>query len=147
MRLLPKDNGMGWATYAMLAYLGFFLIDPIMNHSGLATWAWTGLGLLLFLTLYFSLFWTCGWKTVACAVGVVLLGMAYLPFNSGAVTFFIYGASFLAYQLKPNRAFQVIAAVVLVLGVELYLLRMPAVAWFVDMGLVAIISVLNVYFA
>ena len=84
MRLMPKNNGMGWAAYALLGYLGFFLIDPIMNHAGLVTWAWTGLGLLLFLIMYFSLYWVCGWKTVALALGVVLLGVAYLPFNSGA---------------------------------------------------------------
>src|SRR5271168_3750591 len=119
MRLLPKDNNMGWATYAMLAYLGFFLIDPIMNHSGLVTWAWTGLGLLLFLILYFALFWTCGWKAMACTIGVLLLGVVYLPFNSGASTFFIYSASFFAYQLKANRAFQCIAAIVLILSVEM----------------------------
>jgi len=147
MRLLPKDNGMGWATYAMLAYLGFFLIEPIMNHSGPVTWASTGLGLLAFLILYFALFWTCGWKSVVCAAGVVLLGVVYLPFNGGACTFFIYGAAFSAYQLKANRAFQCIAAIVLIEGLELYLLRRPPIAWFVDIGLTAIIAVLNVYFA
>src|SRR5271156_4918997 len=147
MRLLPKDNGMGWATYAMLAYLGFFLIEPIMNHSGPVTWASTGLGLLAFLILYFALFWTCGWKSVVCAAGVVLLGVVYLPFNGGACTFFIYGAAFSAYQLKANRAFQCIAAIVLIEGLELYLLRSPPISWFVDIGLTAIISVVNVYFA
>ncbi len=147
MRLLPKDNGMGWATYAMLAYVGFFLIDPIMTHAGLVTWAWTVLGLLLFMIMYFSLFWTCGWKRAICACAVVLLGVAYLPSNTGASTFFIYGASFMAFQVKPIRGFQFIAGVVLVLGMELYLLRSPAVSFFVDIGLVAIIGVLNVYYA
>jgi two-component system, NarL family, sensor histidine kinase DesK len=147
VRLLPKDRGMGWATYAMLAYLGFFLIDPFMEHSGLVTWAWTGLGLLLFLVLYFSLFWTCGWKTIACALAIVALGVAYMPFNSGASCFFIYGASFLAYQVSAKRAFQFIAGVVLVLAVELYLLHSPPVSWFVDIGLTAAIGVINVYFS
>ena len=94
MRLLPKNNGMGWVAYALLGYLGFFLIDPIMEHASPVTWAWTGLGLLLFLIMYFSLYWVCGWKVVAITLGVVLLGVAYLPFNSGASCFFIYGASF-----------------------------------------------------
>src|SRR5271167_4836774 len=118
MRLMPKNNGMGWAAYALLGYLGFFLIDPIMNRAGLLTWAWTGLGLLLFLIMYFSLYWVCGWKQVALSIGVMLLGVAYLPFNSGACCFFIYAASFLAFQVKPSRAYLAVAGVVLILGVE-----------------------------
>ena len=91
MRLLPKNNGMGWAVYALLGYLGFFLIDPIMNRAGIVTWAWTGLGLLLFLMMYFSLYWVCGWKTVALAFGMVLLGLAVASAIHGS------GASLLLY--------------------------------------------------
>ena len=147
MRLLPKNNGMGWVAYALLGYLGFFLLDPIMEHAGPVTWAWTGLGLLLFLILYFSLYWVCGWKTVALAFGMVLLGLAYLPFNSGASCFFIYAASFLAFEEKASTSFKFIAVVATVLAVELYLLHSPPVAWFVDVGLLVIIGTLNVYFS
>jgi two-component system sensor histidine kinase DesK len=144
---MPKNNGMGWVAYALLGYLGFFLIDPIMDHAGLLTWAWTGLGLLLFLTIYFSLYWVCGWKTVALTAGIVLLGVAYLPFNSGASCFFIYGASFLAFQFKPSRAYLAVAGVVLILGVELYLLHSPPIAYSVDIGLTAMIGMINVHFS
>ncbi len=147
MRLLPKSNGMGWAAYALLGYLGFFLIDPIMGHAGIVTWAWTGLGLLLFLGMYFSLYWVCGWKTIAISVGVVLLGMVYLPFNSGASCFFIYAAAFLAFEEKASTSFKFIGVVAAILAVELYLLRSPHVALFVDVGLLIIIGTLNVYFS
>ncbi len=147
MRLMPKNNGMGWAAYALLGFLGFFLIDPIMGHAGLVTWAWTALGLLLFLTLYFTLYWVCGWKTVAVALAVVLLGVAYLPFNSGASCFFIYAASFLAFEEKASTSFKYIAGIATVLAVELYLLHSPHVAWFVDVGLLVIIATLNVYYS
>jgi two-component system sensor histidine kinase DesK len=147
MRLLPKNHGMGWAAYALLGYLGFFLIDPIMDRAGAATWAWTGLGMLLFLVMYFALYWVCGWKTVALSVGVMLLGVAYLPFNSGASCFFIYAASFFAFEEKATTAFQYIAGVVAVLAVELYLLRSPHIAWFVDIGLLLVVGTLNVHFS
>ena len=147
MRLIPRNNGMGWAAYALLGYLGFFLIDPIMNHAGAVTWAWTALGLLLFLTMYFSLYWVCGWKSVALALGLMLLGVAYLPFNSGASCFFIYAASFLAFEEKASTSFNYITAVAAVLTLELYLLHSPHIAWFVDVGLLVIISTLNVYFS
>jgi len=138
---------MGWAAYALLGYLGFFLIDPIMNRSGAVTWAWTALGLLLFLVMYFSLYWLCGWKFTAVAAGIMLLGVAYLPFNSGASCFFIYAASFLAFQEKASASFQYIAAVAAVLTVELYLLRSPHVTYFIDVALLLIIATLNVYFS
>jgi two-component system, NarL family, sensor histidine kinase DesK len=147
MRLMPKNNTMGWAAYALLGYLGFFLIDPIMNHSGLITWAWTALGMVLFLTMYFSLYWVCGWKLTAISLGVAALGMAYLPFNSGASCFFIYAASFLAFEEKASTSFKYIAGIAVVLAVELYLLHAPYVGWFVDVGLLLIIGTLNVYFS
>ena len=147
MRLVPKNNNMGWATYALLGYLGFLLIDPVMSHAGWTTWAWTGLGILLFLVPYFTLFWVCGWKTLACCFAIVLLGVAYLPFNSGACCFFIYAGSFLAFEEKASTSFKLIGAIALVLACELYLLRSPAVTWFVDIGLLLMIGVLNVYFS
>ncbi|AXC11435.1 sensor histidine kinase [Acidisarcina polymorpha] len=147
MRLVPKNNGMGWATYALLGYLGFFLIDPILDHAGAVTWVWTGLGLLLFLVLYFTLFWLCGWKSVVCAFAVALLGVAYLPSNGGASCFFIYAASFLAFEEKAATSFKYIGGIAALLAVELYILHRPPVAWFVDIGLVIMIGLLNVYFS
>jgi two-component system sensor histidine kinase DesK len=147
MRLVPKDNVMGWATYALLGYLGFFLIDPIMNHAGAATWAWTGLGVTVFLIMYFRLYWVCGWQTVALSFGVALLGVVYLPFNSGASAFFIYAASFLAFEEKASTSFKYIAGVAALLSVELLVLRRPPIVWFVDIGLLVMIGVLNVYFS
>jgi two-component system sensor histidine kinase DesK len=147
MRLMPKNNSMGWAAYALLGYLGFFLIDPIMNHAGVLTWTWTALGVLLFLMMYFSLYWVCGWKLTAVSLGVVALGMVYLPFNSGASCFFIYAAAFLAFQEKASTAFAYIAGIAFLLAAELYLLHLPPVAWFVDVGLLVIIGTLNVYFS
>jgi two-component system sensor histidine kinase DesK len=147
MRLVPKNNGMGWATYALLGYLGFFLIDPIMDHSGPVTWAWTGLGILIFLVLYFALYWVCGWKALFCAFAVALLGVVYLPSNSGASCFFIYSASFLAFEEKASTSFKYIAALAALLAAELYLLHRPAISYFVDVGLLVMIGVLNVYFS
>lgn len=147
MRLVPKDNGMGWATYALLGYLGFFLIDPIMDHASAATWAWTALGMLVFLALYFRLYWVCGWRTIAISFAVVSLGVAYLPANSGASCFFIYAASFLAFEENASTSFKYIAGIALVLAAELLILRRPAISWFVDIGLVLMIGGLNVYFS
>jgi two-component system sensor histidine kinase DesK len=147
MRLVPKNHGMGWATYALLGYLGFFLIDPIMNHAGLETWAWTGLGLVVFLVLYFRMYWVCGWQLRACALAIALLGVAYLPSNSGASCFFIYAASFLAFEEKASASFKFLGGIAALLAAELFLLHRPAIAYFVDVGLVLMIGGLNIYFS
>jgi two-component system sensor histidine kinase DesK len=147
MRLLPKNQVMGWGAYALLGYLGFFLIDPIMDHAGLVTWAWTGLGVLVFLVLYFRLYWVCGWRTTALAFAIALLGAAYLPFNSGGSCFFIYAASFVAFEERAATAFKLMGAITAILAIELYLLHRPAISWFVDIGLMVVVGTLNVYFS
>jgi two-component system sensor histidine kinase DesK len=147
MRLVPKNNSMGWATYALLGYLGFFLIDPIMDHATAVVWAWTGSGLLIFLILYFTLYWICGWKTIACSLAIVLLGVAYLPFNGGASCFFIYGASFLAFDQKASTGFKYVVGIVGLLAIELYIVHARPISYFVDIGLVLMIGTLNVYFS
>jgi two-component system, NarL family, sensor histidine kinase DesK len=147
LRLVPENNSMGWATYALLGYLGFFLIDPIMSHAGATNWAWTALGLVIFLCLYFTLYWVCGWKSLICAFAVALLGVVYLPFNSGASCFFIYAASFLSFEEKASTSFKYIAGVAALLAIELAVMRSPAISWFVDIGLVVMIGTINVYFS
>jgi two-component system sensor histidine kinase DesK len=147
MRLLPKNNYMGWATYALLGYLGFFLLDPILNHAGLVTWAWTALALLIFLVLYFTLYWVCGWKTVACSLAIALLGVIYLPFNGGAVCFHIYAVSFLAFQEKASTSIKYLVGIGTALVIEFYLLHRPMVEWIIDLGLLVMVGMLNIYFS
>jgi two-component system sensor histidine kinase DesK len=71
----------------------------------------------------------------------------YLPFNGGASCFFIYAASFLAFEEKASTSFKYIGGIALLLAIELYLLHGNAISYFVDIGLVVTVGTLNVYFS
>jgi len=91
MRLLPKNSEFNWAYFSAF-YFAFFLIDPIMSHYSALKWFFTVLGTIVFLFLYFGLFWSDRWAKLH-VVGMILLGVAYTPFNGGADTFFIFAAA------------------------------------------------------
>jgi hypothetical protein len=45
-----------WVPYIWLAYLFFFLWEPVMEHAGWRTWIATSAALCAFLFFYFSFF-------------------------------------------------------------------------------------------
>jgi len=103
MRLLPKRHSHGWAPYTWLAYFGFFYIQPIADHAGAKEWALTALGTVAFLVLYFGFFWLPDrWQRVDIAV-LILLGIAYTPYNGGAACFFTFAAAFVPFAFEKEK--------------------------------------------
>src|ERR1022692_4879693 len=94
MRLLPKDQD--WTGYIWLVYLGTFLLTPFF----FATPEWqrvaTVLGTLAALPMYFLGYWLTGRRVLWVAAGFTLLAMVFEPFNFGAVSLFIFAATYLA---------------------------------------------------
>ncbi|HEX3583337.1 MAG TPA: sensor histidine kinase [Thermoanaerobaculia bacterium] len=97
MRLLPKDEPLGWTPYAWTIYVFFFLLGPVMAHVGATVWALTLLTLVVFLALYFRGWWVDGREMALIVVAMTLLGVVWMPFNPGSGTFFIYAAAFAPY--------------------------------------------------
>ena len=115
MRLLPDDRQHGWAPYTWLFYFCFFLLNPILNHTGWKEWVATGLGTVAFLALYFSFFWIkCPWNLLNIA-GMALLGIGFSPFNAGACTFFVFAAAFIPFAVeKESTALKLLTAMLAV---------------------------------
>ncbi len=113
MKLLPNKSEQGWAPFVWLCYFVFFLLDPVLNHAGLKQWMFTALGTIAFLLLYFRFFWvgSCRGKLLVIA-GLVLLGVAYSPYNQGATTFFIFASAFIPFTVETESS-----AILLLLGV------------------------------
>src|ERR1700693_1573088 len=86
-----KDKDHGWSPLLWVLYLGFFFIQPIMDHVSLKMWLLDGLGAMVFLFLYFGLFALANPRALAHISGMVLLGLLYQPINNGggAVFFFL----------------------------------------------------------
>jgi len=102
-RSIFRDREHGWSPLLWVCYLGFFFLQPIYDHVGMKLWLLDGLGAVLFLALYFGLFFLENPRALAHIVGMVLLGAVYLPFNSGACTFFIFAAAIVPFCVETQR--------------------------------------------
>src|SRR5579859_3011623 len=97
MRLLPKEvkADAGWTPYIWLVWLSFFVADPAFHHPpSLRRWLLTLATTLLFLALYFWGFWLKGKRRLWVIASIALLGIVFVPRNSGACGFFVYAAAF-----------------------------------------------------
>ncbi len=101
--VIVKDKEHGWSPFLWVWYLGFFFIDPVMSHASLKIWLLDGLGVAVFLVLYFGLFFLenpSAWLHVA---GMVLLGILFQPYNGGSNTFYIFAAAMLPFSVEKQR--------------------------------------------
>src|SRR5215831_15698999 len=94
---IVKDKDHGWSPLLWVVYLGFFFIDPVVNHASRGLWTYDILGAAVFLLLYFGLFVLECPRAYMHIGGMVLLGVLFLPINMGACTFFIFAAAMLPF--------------------------------------------------
>jgi two-component system, NarL family, sensor histidine kinase DesK len=99
-----RDKEHGWSPLLWVVYLGFFFVQPVMDHVSLKMWLLDGLGAVLFLLLYFGLFVLLNPRALAHIAGMVLLGLLYQPINAGACTFFIFAAAMLPFCVESQAA-------------------------------------------
>jgi two-component system, NarL family, sensor histidine kinase DesK len=122
-----KDKDHGWSPLLWVAYLGFFFVQPITGHVSLKLWLLDGLGVAVFLALYFGLFLLENPIALAHLAGMVLLGLLYQPINSGACTFFIFAAAMLPFCVATQAEAWIglgsIAAIAAIQGWVLHLDR------------------------
>ena len=129
MRLLPDDPEIGWTPYAWLIYLIPFLVWPAAQHTSPLGWVLTAAGLAGFLGLYFWGHWLKERNVLWAAGGILLLGIAFAPWNPGAGTFFIYAASFIADAGPPRFAWTLLGVMLAILALESSLAPLSPYAW------------------
>lgn len=123
LRLLPE--GVGWTAYVWTVYLLFFLAGPAFQRgSTWRDWAVAITVSLVFLVLYFRGYWLRGRALYPIIIAIACLGIAFLPTNYGAMTFFIYASAFAASLGTTAAAVRVIVLLQLVLLVEVWLIGM-----------------------
>ena len=125
-RLLPPSERRGWLPYLWLFWLLGFVsqwfvvpIEPLEFTLALLTVA-------LFLALYFNGYWRSGRRLFATIARLLLIGTAWLPFNIGAINFFVYGSAFLGRAVRPPRAYAYRGGIVLLIAFESLVLELPA---------------------
>ena len=103
-RTIFRDKDHGWSPLLWIVYLGFFFIDPVLGHASSRIWIADIVGGLIFLSLYFGLFALENPSVFVHIGGMMLLGISFMPINSGACTFFIYAAAMLPFCVNTQRA-------------------------------------------
>jgi two-component system, NarL family, sensor histidine kinase DesK len=101
-RTILKDKDHGWSPLLWVLYLGFFFIQPVVDHVGVRMWLLDLLGAAIFLVLYFGLFALQNPRDLVHIGGMVLLGVLFQPFNGGASTFFIFAAAMLPFCVESQ---------------------------------------------
>jgi len=103
-RTIFRDRDHGWSPLLWVVYLGFFYIDPVLSHASARIWAFDIAGGVAFIFLYFGLFALVNPNFYIHIGGMVLLGIAFMPINSGACTFFIFAAAMLPFCVDTRTA-------------------------------------------
>ena len=147
MRLLPPDKDFGWTPYVWLIWLGIFFLQPVLGREGWKEWLATALGVSIFLALYFGSYWVRDRRSLWVIAAMAALGVGFAPFNVGGVVFIVYAATLVPFAADSWLAAKVIAALVIVAGLEAVLLHLGA--WFGVIGTVLPIALgsVNIHFA
>src|SRR5580693_9199689 len=146
--LSPRESAHGWVAYIWLAYLGFFFIDPLLNHAGWKEWLFTGVATAIFLVLYFGMFWLERPRSFLHIAGMVALGLVVAPINPGASTFLVFASAFIPFAVETERAaIALMAGIVLLAAIETLVFHLSGWFFFYAGGLSLVVGGSNIYFA
>jgi two-component system sensor histidine kinase DesK len=148
LRSVFKDRDHGWGPLLWVLYLGFFFVTPAIEHVSLRRWLFDGLGAAIFLILYFGIFLLERPRVLVHVGGMVLLGIAFLPFNGGGCTFFIFAGSMVPFMVPTQRQAWTSLGIVASIGaIETLLLRAGLWELFWAAVFPVLIGAGNVFFA
>ena len=143
-----RDKDHGWSPLLWVIYLGFFFVDPVISRASARIWSLDIAGAVVFLLLYFGLFALEHPRALIHIGGMVLLGVAFMPINAGASTFFIFGAAMLPFCVNTKTAAVLgLAAVGVVGGIEGLILHINGWTLFYSAIFPIIIGAGNTFFA
>lgn len=146
LRLLPPSTALGWTPYGWLIYLAYFVAFAVVNNTP-RDWVVDGAALVLFLSLYFRGYWVRGTALLTIAFAIVAMGVVLTPRNPGAISFFIYGAAFLAEVGPPAVAARWLLAIVGIIGIEAWVLNARWQFWAIAIVMSLLIGGTNIHFA
>jgi two-component system, NarL family, sensor histidine kinase DesK len=148
LRSILRDRDHGWGPLLWVLYLGFFFVQPIVDHVSLKLWLLNGLGAAIFLVLYWGLFLLERPRALVHIGGMVLLGVLWLPVNAGACTFFIFAAAMVPFSVGTQaRAIASLLSIAAIGGIEGFFLHMGPWSLFYTAIFPLLIGGGNIFFA
>ncbi|MDN4060772.1 sensor histidine kinase [Massilia sp. YIM B02769] len=106
---IPPEYGR--LPYLWLLSLGYMFWKYAYVSPSAVEAALLALTIVFFVWLYCASFWARGWQIGACMLGGCLLGAAWVHWNAGAATFFIFACAMAAGIVDLRRAFLAVAIV------------------------------------
>ena len=146
-RLLPDMARIGWTPYLWLFWLIGFYSEWFLVRTEPIEFAVALLTLPVFLALYFNGFWHVGRRVFLNIAGILLIGLAWVPFNQDAIAFFIYSATFVGRAVPTRRAYVWLAGIVLLIALEWLALGLSNDVLLLGGSLSALIGAANIHLA
>ena len=126
-KLYPVDHEHKWMPLIWLPFMLWFFLDPYWKHAGLLQWTLNTAVGLVFAFLYLQAFSRSGRARTACIIAMLLIAIAAIPFNLGAVGFLIYTAAAGGFSTKLRW-------VIALLALEIAILAYYSLRLHVDLG-------------
>ena len=148
LRSVFQDRDHGWGPLLWWLYLGFFFIQPVVEHASRRRWSFDVLGAAIFLVLYFGIFLLERPRPLVHVGGMLLLGVSFLPYNTGGCTFFIFAAAMVPFMVSTQtRAIAGLGVIAAVAAIEGFLLRVSGWELFWAAVFPMFIGAGNIFFA
>src|ERR1017187_6844442 len=148
IRSVFHDRDHGWGPLLWWLYLGFFFVQPVVEHVSRTKWLFNILGAAIFLLLYFGIFLLERPRLFVHVGGMVLLGVLFLPYNPGGCTFFIFAAAMIPFMVATQaRAVAGLVMIGAIAAIEGFILRVGGWEMFWAAGFPMFIGAGNIFFA
>ena len=129
-RLYPVDHRHKWMPLIWLPFMLWFFLDPYWKHGSPLHWLLNTVIGLFFAFLYLQAFARPGRIRTICILLMLLMSVALIPFNIGAVGFLIYTAAAGSFNPKLRWVIALLAIEIVVLAYySLRVVQSPSVAW------------------
>jgi two-component system sensor histidine kinase DesK len=126
-KLYPVDHEHKWMPLIWLPFMLWFFLDPLWKHADLLRWILTTATGLFFVFLYLQAFSRSGRVRNVCIIAMLLVAVAAIPFNIGAVGLLIYTAAAGGFSTKLRW-------VVALLALEIAILAYYSLRFRFDLG-------------
>lgn len=103
--LLPRTDEFQYGPYLWLLYLLMFFISLMAYHPVKHSFWYAGIGVLLFLVVYFHAHWASRKQIYFHIIVIVLIGSFLALLTTGAAVFFVYAAAFCHKLGNSKKAF------------------------------------------
>ena len=136
------------SDFLWLAYLIFFVIEPVQRHS-LRYWSECLVIMALFLVLYIRFLRSDTSREKVLLISAMAgLGAVSTPFNGGGIAFLIYSCALVPYAIvETSYVLAFVALNILIIGVEGTLLHFGIFSIFLNVFFAIVVASTNVIFA